>query len=104
MEACDRLLRVEQQPVATRQFDLDVRAVGVGDFEAEQAVEIQRAPEVADHELDGGGNELVVHTSDGRHPATRRLEPIGQPYRGVAARLARFANSLLANPKFWQGV
>ena len=36
--------------------------------EAEQAVEVQRALQVAGDDLDGGGNELVVHTSDAMHP------------------------------------
>ncbi|MGO9511475.1 MAG: hypothetical protein ACLPXZ_30620 [Mycobacterium sp.] len=84
MEARNRLLGVEQQATTPGQFDLDMRAFGFGDRQAEQAVEAQRALKVARDDLDGSGDELVIQVSDVRDPHPRRLERIGHHY-GIAS-------------------
>jgi hypothetical protein len=46
MQAPNCLLGVEQQTVAAGQFDLDLRTVGLGDRQAEQAVKVRRVLQV----------------------------------------------------------
>ena len=55
MNTGNHLLRIEQQPIATGQFDLDVRTVGFGDRQAEQTVEVQRTLQVARDVRDAAG-------------------------------------------------